>query len=70
MHASKFQRFRVLAVMMVYAAMFGTGNFIYGNLAIGAVFAVVFLASAIGVGVILGKVFSKPLIQDKQPVVE
>ena len=54
----------VLSVMMVYAAMFGTGNFIYGNLTMGIVFSAVFLASAIGVGVILGRVFSKPLIED------
>jgi len=54
----------VLSVMMVYAAMFGTGNFIYGNLMMGIVFSAVFLASAIGVGVILGRVFSKPLIED------
>jgi Na+/proline symporter len=60
----------VLSVMMVYAAMFGTGNFIYGNLTMGIVFSAVFLASAIGVGVILGRVFSKPLIEDEQTVAQ
>jgi len=60
----------VLSVMMVYAAMFGTGNFIYGNLTMGVVFAAVFLANAIGVGVILGRVFSKPLIEDQEQAKE
>jgi hypothetical protein len=57
----------VLSVMMVYAAMFGTGNFIYGNMTMGVVFAAIFAVSAVGVGVILGRVFSKPLIEDGQP---
>ena len=53
----------VLAVMMVYAALFGTGSFIYGNMMMGGIFAAIFLASAVGVGVILGKVFSAPLVE-------
>jgi hypothetical protein len=36
----------------------------------GIVFSAVFLASAIGVGVILGRVFSKPLIEDEQTVAQ
>jgi len=52
----------VLAVLMVYSALFGTGNFIYGNLTMGSVFAAISLVSAIGVGLILGKVFSAPLV--------
>jgi Na+/proline symporter len=56
----------VLSVMMVYAAMFGTGSFIYGNMTMGVVFAAIFAVSAVGVGVILGRVFSKPLIEDER----
>jgi len=52
----------VLSVMMVYAALFGTGSFIYGDVVMGSIFAAVALVSAIGLGLILGKVFSAPLV--------
>jgi len=51
----------VLAVLMVYSALFGTGSFLYGNMGIGTVFLVLFLGSAIGLAMILGKIFGKPL---------
>ena len=53
----------VLTVMMVYAALFGTGNFICGNITMGGIFAAISLASAVGVAIILGKIFSAPLVE-------
>jgi Na+/proline symporter len=51
----------VLAVLMVYSALFGTGSFLYGNMGMGTVFLVLFLVSAIGLAMILGKIFGKPM---------
>ena len=60
----------VLSVLMVYAALFGTGSFIYGNVVMGAVFAAIALASAVGVGIILGRVFAKPTLEDEAPATD
>jgi hypothetical protein len=50
----------VLGCALVYSALFGAGNFIYGNVTAGVVCAVVFALSLIGVGSILSAIWRSP----------
>ncbi len=49
----------VLGCALVYAALFGTGSFIYGNLAAGAVWAVVFAGSFAGLAILLARMWGR-----------
>ncbi len=51
----------VLGCLLVYAALFGTGSFLYGNMTAGVAFSVVFLASAVALSLLLSAMWrTKP----------
>ncbi|MCP4657196.1 MAG: Na+:solute symporter [bacterium] len=49
----------VLGCALVYAALFGTGSFIYGNVGAGAVWAVIFAGSFAGLAVLLSRMWGR-----------